>query len=115
MDKNTKVGLPERLLELRGDMTQAECAHKLGLLQQTYARWETGDRQPKLQDLVALASHFGVSTDWLLGVSNDRASVSSASQNGVKRKIAQLKSNAEEIAMTAQELLARIDKMERGL
>lgn len=45
-------------------------AKKLNINQQTYARWELGDRQPKLQDLCAIALHFGVSADWLLGLSD---------------------------------------------
>ncbi len=71
---NTKMRVPEiflstRLRELRGDTQQAAFARSLGVFQQTYARWELGDRQPKLQELARLASHFGVSTDYLLGLS----------------------------------------------
>ena len=72
---NTKMRGPEihlsrRLLELRGDTKQAAFARSLGVFQQTYARWELGDRQPKLQELARLASHFGVSTDYLLGLTD---------------------------------------------
>jgi transcriptional regulator with XRE-family HTH domain len=47
-------------------------ADDLTINQQTYSRWELGDRQPKLQDLAAIALHFGVTTDWLLGLSDSR-------------------------------------------
>jgi len=57
------------LKELRGNKTQAAIASELKTNQQTYARWELGDRQPKLQDLASIALHFGVSSDWLLGLS----------------------------------------------
>lgn len=72
---NTKMRGPDiflskRLRELRGNTQQAAFARSLGVFQQTYARWELGDRQPKLQELARLASHFGVSTDYLLGLSN---------------------------------------------
>ena len=72
---NTKMRAPtillsSRLRELRGDTQQAAFARSLGVFQQTYARWELGDRQPKLQELARLASHFGVSTDYLLGLSD---------------------------------------------
>lgn len=69
MQTDFKILLPLRLKELRGSKTQSKTASELGVNQQTYARWELGDRQPKLNDLAAIALHFGVSTDWLLGVS----------------------------------------------
>ena len=111
------IGLPKRLAELRGNVSQAAFARSLGVLQQTYARWEIGDRQPKLQDLAALASHFGVTTDWLLGLTDDRdGNIGVAiSHNGVRQKVAELKTDAEGIAAAANELLSRIDKMEKGL
>ncbi len=44
-----------------------------GMVQQTYARWENGDRKPNIFELAELALHFGVSTDWLLGLVDDQA------------------------------------------
>ena len=63
-------GLPKRLFELRNGVSQAVFSQSLGVAQQTYAQWELGDRQPKLQELVRLAKHFEVSTDWLLDLSD---------------------------------------------
>jgi len=71
-------GLPSRLLELRGSSTQSEFAKSIGVIQQTYAHWELGVRQPKLQELVRLAQHFGVSTDWLLGLTEVKAQLQNA-------------------------------------
>ena len=68
MQKKIKLGLPQRLKELRSERSQVEMAKELCVNQQTYARWELGDRQPKLQDLCAIALHFGVTADWLLGL-----------------------------------------------
>ena len=67
MQKRLK-GLGARLCELRGDATQSVFSETIGVVQQTYAQWELGNRQPKLQELIRLAQHFGVSTDWLLGL-----------------------------------------------
>ena len=72
MQSFSSVKLPMRLLELRGASSQSAFAKNIGINQQTYSRWELGDRQPKLQDLASLALHFGVSTDWLLGLSSMR-------------------------------------------
>lgn len=65
-------GLPERLLELRGESSQAAFSASIGVVQQTYAQWELGNRQPKIQELIRLARHFGVGTDWLLGLTDLR-------------------------------------------
>lgn len=66
-----------RLKELRANRTQSEMARSLGINQQTYARWEIGDRQPKLQDLCALCLHFGVTADWILGLAEKTVYTSS--------------------------------------
>lgn len=67
--QETEISFSSRLRELRGSKTQAVIANELNTNQQTYARWELGDRQPKLQDLASIALHFGVTSDWLLGIS----------------------------------------------
>lgn len=64
-----KSSLGPNLRLLRGAKTQVEFAREIGIPQQTYANWEGGARQPKLDDLCKLSIHFGVSTDWLLGLS----------------------------------------------
>jgi transcriptional regulator with XRE-family HTH domain len=66
--QKTEISFPDRLKELRKEKTQIAIAKELQVNQQTYARWELGDRQPKLQDLASIALHFGVTTDWLLGL-----------------------------------------------
>ena len=68
-EKKSK-GLPKRLFELRNGMPQSAFADSFNVAQQTYAQWELGDRQPKLQEFVRIAKHFGVSTDWLLDLSD---------------------------------------------
>lgn len=74
MQKEFSLELPRRLKELRSTRSQAKMAKELSINQQTYARWELGDRQPKLQDLCAIALHFGVTADWLLGLKKDNGS-----------------------------------------
>jgi len=62
----------ERLREARGSLSQAEFAHKMGLIQQTYANWENGAREPDQEKLKKLALHLGATTDWVLGLSAHR-------------------------------------------
>lgn len=59
-----------RLKELRESrrLTQSNLAKELKYTQTTIAKWESGDRTPKINDIVALAKFFGVTTDYLLGV-----------------------------------------------
>lgn len=63
----------DRLKELRsahGTM-QKDLALYLGTTTLAYQRYEYGDREPNFEKLVALANYFNVSTDYLLGLSND--------------------------------------------
>lgn len=110
-----RIGLSARLLELRGNMSQSAFSKNLGILQQTYARWELGDRQPKLQDLASLASHFGVTTDWLLGLSDSKGNNPTLPQNGVRQRVAALKHNANQVAEKANELLTAITELEQSI
>jgi HTH-type transcriptional regulator, competence development regulator len=65
--------LAERLKEARKQkkLTQRELAAKLSISQSTVALYETGDRNPDPDTLNKLADFFNVSTDWLLGRTNN--------------------------------------------
>ena len=59
----------ERLRALRkerGD-TQAQTAAALGLVDRHYQRFEGGTNLPSFQNIIALADHFQVNADYLLG------------------------------------------------
>ena len=62
-----------RLSDLRQDrdLTQADVAKLLGTTQPQYSLYETGERDLPLAHLVVLADFYGVSTDYLLGRTND--------------------------------------------
>lgn len=62
-----ETNLAARLKELRGARSQADFAKEFGEIQQTYARWENGSREPELEKVKKIARRFGVTTDWLLG------------------------------------------------
>ena len=57
-----------RLKEVRSSMTQAQAAHKVGLSQQGWARYESGKVMPGAEAIHQICSSFGVSSDWLLGL-----------------------------------------------
>ena len=64
--------LADRLRELRGSMSQSDFALKIGVKQTSYSSWERGVKDPAAQTLAQIASTFGVSADWLLGLSDER-------------------------------------------
>lgn len=56
--------------ELRGDKSQASVAAVFNIAQQTYAGWEKDQRKPDLTELCGICKHYGVSSDWLLGLNH---------------------------------------------
>lgn len=57
-----------RLKELRKEkgVSQLKLALDLNTNQNTISRYETGEREPGIQELIKLANYFGVSIDYLL-------------------------------------------------
>ena len=68
------IKFAERLRELRREkgVTQLEMANFMGVKHRSYQNYEGGDRRPDYVGLVALADYFGVTTDYLLGRSDQR-------------------------------------------
>ena len=62
--------ISKRIYELRKDMklSQSELATKIGATQKAIDFWEKGINEPKASYIINLASFFGVSTDYLLGI-----------------------------------------------
>ncbi len=65
-----------RIRDLREDrdITQKEIAAYLHVKQNTYSQYENGQRQLPIECLIALAKFYSVSTDYLLGLTDDKAS-----------------------------------------
>ena len=63
-----------RLIVLMEDfnMTQIDLAEKVGISNVTISRYLSGDRIPRLDFITRIASVFGVSIDYLLGISNQK-------------------------------------------
>ena len=61
-----------RLKELREErrLSQDGLALKLNVSQSTISAYEIGDRTPDLETLIAIAQFFGVSLDYLAGLSD---------------------------------------------
>ncbi|MCI8369060.1 MAG: helix-turn-helix transcriptional regulator [Clostridia bacterium] len=65
----------KRLKDLRKspdfNLSQNELGKNLGVCNQTVSFWESGQREPDLDMVVAIAMFFNVTSDYLLGLEND--------------------------------------------
>mgnify|MGYP002791838800 CR=1 FL=1 len=63
----------KRIRDLRedSDKTQQEIADFLGTSQTMYARYERGANELPIRHLIKLADYYGVSTDYILGRTNN--------------------------------------------
>lgn len=55
-------------------VTQQELADAVGLKRQTIALYESGGASPRLEGFVAIAKHFDISCDYLLGITSIQSS-----------------------------------------
>ena len=64
----------QRLKELRKESQkkQTEMAEFLGIKVRAYQCYEGAEHYPEIPNLIKLADYFGVSTDYLLGRSDER-------------------------------------------
>lgn len=64
----------QRLKDLREDrdMAQKQIAAVLGIDQRVYSNYETGKRDIPVRHLIKLADYYGVSADYLLGMTNEK-------------------------------------------
>lgn len=62
-----------RLRDLREDhdLSQEQIAELLGIQQTVYSRYERGAQTIPLQHLVTLAQYYTVSTDYMLGLTDN--------------------------------------------
>ncbi len=63
-----------RVRELREDqgLTQTQIAKMLGMSQTGYSKYETGENDIPTAILIKLAQFYGVSTDYVLGVTDKK-------------------------------------------
>ena len=63
-----------RIRDLRedADKTQAQVAAYLHIRQNTYSQYESGKRQLPLKALIDLAKYYKTSTDYILGLTDQK-------------------------------------------
>lgn len=68
MDYVTRI----RNLRKDSDLTQSQIAEYLGTSQTMYARYERGANEMPIRYLIRLAQYYGVSLDYLCGLSDKK-------------------------------------------
>lgn len=68
------ASLSENIVQLRKEknVTQEEAAEGSGIVLRSYIRYEKGEREPAASVLVRMANYYGVTTDYLLGRTDQR-------------------------------------------
>ena len=63
-----------RIRDLRedNDLTQKQIAELLHVKQNTYSQYENGQRQLPIDVLITLAKYYDTSTDYILGITDER-------------------------------------------
>ena len=63
-----------RLRDLRedADLKHSDIAEYLHIKQNTYSQYENGNRQLPIDALIKLAKFYNVSTDYILGLTNEK-------------------------------------------
>ena len=69
--------MKNRLKELRHEknLGQTDIAKALGVTRQAISLYEKGDREPKIDTWQKLADFFKVPTEYLMGITNDRVTL----------------------------------------
>ena len=73
VDVPTKMSIAEALVRFRAEMqlSQKDILETLGIPQSSYYRYENGRSIPQADVIVKLATTYGVTTDYLLGLSDE--------------------------------------------
>ena len=67
------MNISESLKRFRRELnlSQKDVAETLGIMTQAYSRYETGKYVPRADDIIKLATVYDVSTDYLLGLTDE--------------------------------------------
>ena len=73
MERMGENKFPARLRELRERQRRKQyvVSELCGLNRGAIRRYERGEREPGLKELISIADYFGVSVDYLIGLTDD--------------------------------------------
>lgn len=116
--KNSFTVVIERIKIVQNGQSTVAFAKMLGMTQQTVDQYLKGKNKPSLEFVMKVCSVFTESADWILGFTDTRNAVERVPnivRGNQKRHIQELKASAEKVVEKANDLLASVDEMERGL
>lgn len=99
---------------MRADNTQLDFAKRLGLSQQSYARYESGKVLPGLEQIHHICCTLSVSANWLLGLPEEDK-IAKTKTGGLRSNVRQIHSLAEKMMNKSNELLSLTEEMEGAL
>jgi transcriptional regulator with XRE-family HTH domain len=78
-----KTDLASRLMNLRreSNLSQKKAADALGISQALLSHYENGVREPKLEFIIRACEYYGVSTDYMLGRTDEKSFAGSITLN----------------------------------
>lgn len=89
MDTQFRFKIRE-LREQSGYKSQASFAKEFGVAQSTVAGWESGVREPNYDTTVKIASFFGVSVDYLLGLDTEKGPLTVSDEGALDKELISL-------------------------
>ena len=94
-----------RLYDLRtdNDLKQEDIAKVLNTTKQSYGRYENGTTKLSIEDLIKLAQYYNVSTDYLLGLTDDEKT------NQEKQSLKHIDDSFKKIIVVKDNIKTRID------
>lgn len=79
-----EIGKRIKELRLEANITQNTLASILKVTQDSISLWENGKRIPDTQYIIVMAKYFDVSSDYILGISDDFTAIRLNNENRVK-------------------------------
>lgn len=95
-----------KAIRMRERLTQRELGLRLGLSQQSIASWEMGRSYPDALMLAEISTKFQVSTDYLLGLTENPTPLPEISEEEMAEL--EVRADREAIPMTEEELVALV-------
>lgn len=106
----TTLGLRISELRKKRSWLQRELAEKIGMSTGSIAMWETGKRDPDSSMLAKLAAIFEVSTDFLLGISDDPSAETSEPDGNLEPEIRVIQRAAKNMSPTDRKKMLNMVK-----
>ncbi len=76
--------------------TQGYMAEITGVARSTYTAYENGTKQPPMETIVKMANHFGVTTDYLIGKSDQPDVLTEKDRKDIAKRMEKIKKDLHE-------------------